>query len=185
MSDNESDKEKVVLTPEEKIIVYWETIKHISELNRTAELKAGLILSFYGLVLGVVFEMATSIETTFKFNALTIILVATYFFFVGGSLTYSFKCFLPRIETNFDKNMFFFYDIITHYGDIRSFSKKFHGLLENDKALYDQLGQQIYVHGLIASNKLKNVNKSVKFLVYSFIPMVLAVVTVLTMVFVL
>jgi hypothetical protein len=178
-------KEKVKLNPEEKIIVYWETIKHISELNRTAELKAGLIMSFYGLVLGVVFEMATSIETNFKFNALLIILILAYLFLVGGSLTYSFKCFLPRIETNYDKNMFFFFDIITHFGDIKSFSKKFHGLLEDDQALYDQLGQQIYVHGLIASKKLGNVNKSVRFLVYSFIPMMLAVVTVLAMVFVL
>ena len=178
-------KEKAVLTPEEKLMVYWETIKHISELNRTAELKAGLIMSFYGLVLGVIFEMATSIDTNFKFNALMVILIAAYFFLVGGSLTYSFKCFLPQIETKFDKNMFFFYDIITQYGDIRSFSKKFHGLLENDQGLYDQLGQQIYVHGLIASKKLGNVNKSVRFLVYSFIPMMLAVVTVLVMVFVL
>ena len=177
-------REKVKLTPEEKIIVYWETIKHITDLNRTAEVKAGLILSFYGLVLGVIFEMATSIETSFKFNVPIIIVIVAYFFFVSRSLFYSFKCFLPQIETKYDNNMFFFFDVITHFGDIRAFSKKFHGLLENDQALYDQLGQQIYVHSLIASRKLGNVNKSVRNLVYSFIPMMLAVVAVLAMVFV-
>ena len=178
-------KEKVKLTPEEKIIVYWETIRHISELNKTAELKAGLIMSFFGLVLGVVFEMALNLESNFKPNATLIIIVAIYFFFVGRSIYFAFRCFLPRIETGFDKNMFFFYDVITNYGDIRSFSKKFHGLLENDKALYDQLGQQIYVHSLIASNKLSNVNKSVRNLAYSFILMMLAVITILVMVFIL
>ena len=178
-------KEKVKLTPEEKIIVYWETIRHNSELNRTAELKAGLIMSFYGLVLGVVFEMALNLESNFKPNVLLIIIVLTYFFFVGRSIYYAFRCFLPQIETSFDKNMFFFYDAITNYGDIRSFSRKFQGMLENDKALYDQLGQQIFVHSLIASNKLKNVNKSVRNLAYSFILMMLAVLTILTMVFVL
>ena len=177
--------EKARLTPEEKIMVYWETIRHISELNRTAELKAGLVMSFYGLVLGVIFEMAANMETNFQFNAVLIIVVLAYFLFVGRSIFYAFKCFLPQIETSFDKNMFFFYDVITHYGDIRSFSNKFHGLLENDQALYDQLGQQIYVHSLIASKKLGNVNKSVRNLVYSFIPAMLAVLTILAMVYVL
>ena len=49
-----ASQEKARLTPEEKIMVYWETIRHISELNRTAELKAGLVMSFDGLVLGVI-----------------------------------------------------------------------------------------------------------------------------------
>lgn len=178
-------KEKVKLTPEEKIIVYWETIRHISELNRTAELKAGLIMSFYGLVLGVVFEMALNIESNFEPNILLIIIVLTYFFFVVRSIFFAFMCFLPQIETNFDKNMFFFYDAITNYGDIRSYSKKFHGMLEDDKALYDQLGQQIFVHALIASKKLSNVNKSVRNLAYSFVFMILAVLTILVLVFVL
>ena len=178
-------KEKVKLTPEEKLMVYWETIKHISELNRTAELKAGLIMSFYGLVLGVVFEMALNIEPNFEPNVVLIIIVLAYFFFVIRSIFFSFMCFLPQIETKFDKNMFFFLDAITNYGDIRSYSKKFHGLLDNDKALYDQLGQQIFVHALIASKKLSNVNKSVRNLAYSFIFMVLAVLAILTMVFIL
>jgi hypothetical protein len=178
-------KEKIVLSPEEKLIVYWETIRHISELNRTAELKAGLIMSFFGLVLGVVFEMALNIESDFQPNAVIIILVSTYFFFVGRSIFFAFRCFLPQIETSFDNNMFFFHDVITNYGDIRSFSKKFHGLLENDKALYDQLGQQIFVHSLIASKKLGNVNKSVRNLAYSFIVMMLAVITILATIFLL
>ena len=178
-------KEKVKLTPEEKIIVYWETIRHISELNRTAELKAGLIMSFYGLVLGVVFEMALNIESNFQPNVVLVIIVLAYFFFVVRSIFFSFMCFLPQIETKFDKNMFFFYDVITNYGDIRSFSRKFHGMLDNDKSLYDQLGQQIFVHSLIASKKLANVNKSVRNLAYSFVFMVLAVLAILTMVFLL
>jgi hypothetical protein len=173
------------LNPEEKLIVYWETIRHISELNRTAELKAGLIMSFFGLVLGVVFEMALNLESNFKPNAILIIMVSTYFFFVGRSIFYAFRCFLPQIETGFDINMFFFHDVVTNYGDIRSFSQKFNGLLEDDMGLYDQLGQQIYVHSLIASKKLGNVNKSVRNLAYSFILMMLAVLTILTMVFIL
>jgi hypothetical protein len=173
------------LTPEEKLIVYWESIRYIYELNRTSEIKAGLIMSFYGLVLGVTFEMAANLETNFKFSIFLIIVVIVYFIFVGRSIYFSFRCFLPHIETNFDKNMFFFHDVITHYGDIHSFSKKFNDLLGEQDELYRHLGQQIYVNSLIVSQKFVNVNRSVRNLAYSFIPMLVAVVTIVASVYIL
>ncbi|MDX1314468.1 MAG: DUF5706 domain-containing protein [Eudoraea sp.] len=173
------------LTPEEKLIVYWESIRYIYELNRTSEIKAGLIMSFYGLVLGVTFEMAANMETNFRPSIFLIVVIIIYFFFVGRSIYFSFKCFLPHIETNFDKNMFFFHDVITQYGDIHSFTKKFHDLLGKEDELYSHLGQQIYVNSLIVSQKFVNVNKSVRNLAYSFIPMFVAVATIITTIFIL
>jgi hypothetical protein len=173
------------LTPEEKLIVYWESIRYIYELNRTSEIKAGLIMSFYGLVLGVIFEMAANMQTDFQPSIFLIIVVVIYFFFVGRSIYFSFKCFLPQIKTDFDRNMFFFHDIITGYGDIHSFSQKFHDLLGKQDELYQHLGHQIYVNSLIVSQKLMNVNKSVRNLAYSFIPMFVAVVTIVVSVFIL
>ncbi len=173
------------LTPEEKLIVYWETIRYIYELNRTSEIKAGLIMSFYGLVLGVTFEMAANMETNFKFSIFLIIVIVVYFIFVARSIYFSFKCFLPQIETNFDKNMFFFHDVITQYGDIKSFTEEFNDLLGKEDELYSHLGQQIYVNSLIVSEKFANVNRSVRNLAYSFIPMFVAVATIATTVYIL
>lgn len=172
------------LTPEEKLIVYWETIGYIYDLNRTSEVKAGLIISFYGLFLGAIFQIATTVETTFKFSAFLIVVLVVFIFFVARSIYYSFKCFLPQIETKFDKNMFFFHDVITHYGDIRSFSKKFYKLLDEQEDLYGQLGQQIYVNSLIAAKKFADVNNSVRNLVYSFIPMTIAALTILASIYI-
>ncbi|EAR17145.1 Pycsar system effector family protein [Robiginitalea biformata] len=166
------------LLPEDKLEVYWATIGYINGLNRTSEVKAGLIISFYGLLLGVVLEVATSVETGFNASAILIAILAGFTFFVCRSIFYSFRCFLPQIETKFDKNMFFFHDIITHYGDITSFSDRFADLLNDEKNLYGQLGAQIYVNSLIATKKFSDVNKSVRNLVYSFIPMILGVVTI-------
>lgn len=172
------------LTPEEKLIVYWETIGYIYDLNRTSEVKAGLIISFYGLFLGAIFQIATTVETSFKFSTFLIVVMAVFIIFVVRSIYYSFQCFLPQIETKFDTNMFFFYDVITHYGDIRSFSKKFNELLDNQDDLYGQLGQQIYVNSLIASKKFADVNNSVRNLVYSFIPMAIGALTILATIYI-
>lgn len=167
--------EPVKLNAEEKLEVYWETIGYINGLNRSSEIKAGLIISFYGLLLGVVLQVLTNMETDYKMTYFLIGVILVFTFFVSRSIYYSFRCFLPQIEKNFNKNMFFFHDVITHYGDIDAFSKKFRRLLDKEKELYDQLGQQIYVISLIASKKFSDVNNSVRNLVYSFIPLLVAV----------
>ena len=106
------------LTADEKLDVYWATISYINGLNRSSEIKAGLILSFYGLLLGVVFQLGSGVNTSFQINIFLIVILFVFIFFVSRSIYFSFKCFLPQIEKNFEKNMFFFHDIVTHYGSI-------------------------------------------------------------------
>lgn len=172
------------LKAEEKLMVYWETIEYIVGLNRSSEIKAGLIISFYGLLLGVILQMVTTLETSFRLSFFLIAVLVVFVFFVCRSIYFSFRCFLPQIETKFDKNMFFFHDVITHYGDIKSFSNRFLKLLEDDGELYSHLGQQIYVNSLIASKKFSDVNNSVRNLVYSFVPMLIGIITVIITLFV-
>ena len=172
------------LTPEDKLEVYWSAIEYIVGLNRSSEIKAGLIISFYGLLLGVIFQVVTTMETDFKLNYFLIVVLAIFVFFVARSIYYSFKCFLPQIETKFDKNMFFFHDVITKYGNIESFAEKFHDLLLDEQELYAQLGEQIYVNSLIASKKFSDVNNSVRNLVFSFIPMSVGALTIIAQAFI-
>lgn len=159
------------LTPDEKINVYWEGIKYINGLNRSSEIKAGLIISFYGLLLGVVFQVAFEVGNKLDLNPILIITSLIFIFFVARSIYYSFKCFLPQIETNFESNAFFFHDAVTKYGSIKDYASHMMRLMDDETALYEQLGEQIYVNSLIASKKFKDVNKSVKNLVYSLIPL--------------
>lgn len=166
------------LTADEKLDVYWATISYINGLNRSSEIKAGLIISFYGLLLGVVFQLGTGVDTNLNLNVFLIVTLLVFIFFVSRSIYYSFKCFLPQIETKFDKNMFFFHDIVTHYGPISRFSGTFMDLLDDEKTLYRQLGEQIYVNSLIASKKFSDVNNSVRNLVYSFIPLLISVIAI-------
>ena len=90
---------------------------------------------------------------------------------------------MPQIETKFDYNMFFFHDVVTRYGNIKEFSKKFMNLLNTENELYEQLGEQIFVNSLIATKKFSDVNKSVKNLVYSFIPLTISAILIVIQTF--
>ena len=85
--------------------------------------------------------------------------------FVSLSIYYNTTCFLPQIETNFDASVFFCHDAVTQYCSIREYSKGLMNLMDDEELHYEQLGEQI----LIAFKEFKDVNKSVKNLIYSFI----------------
>jgi hypothetical protein len=71
---------------------------------------------------------------------------------------------MPRIEDKYDKNILFFGDVISSFGDIKEFSKTFYQVSLDEDQIFEQLGQQIYINSKIASVKFKNINKSLRYL---------------------
>jgi len=158
---------------EEKVFLYIETLKHLTNLNRASEIKAGLILSFYGLLLGVVFQYLTQIVSQIGAKYLFTGFLILWLFLIAISIYWSFRCFMPHIEGKYKKNIFFFHDAITQYGDIENYTLEFDRITSHEESLYDQLGQQIYIHSKIVAQKIRDVNKSVKYLAFSFIPLLI------------
>ena len=158
---------------EEKVFLYIETLKHLTNLNRASEIKAGLILSFYGLLLGVVFQYLTQIVSQIGAKYLFTGFLILWLFLIAISIYWSFRCFMPHIEGKYKKNIFFFHDAITQYGDIENYTLEFDRITCHEETLYDQLGQQIYIHSKIVAQKIRDVNKSVKYLAFSFIPLLI------------
>ncbi len=149
---------------EELVDHYWGSINYVSSLIRASEIKAGLILSFYGILLNFVYqnlELAIAHAATFQ---LLYVLLALWFILTGASIYFSIKCFMPHIEAKYDKNVFFFGDVISKYGNIKEFSKTFYHISLNEAELFDQLGQQIYINSKIAALKFRNVNRSIRLL---------------------
>lgn len=147
---------------------YWGTISYISNLIRASEVKAGLILSFYGIVLSFIFQGIDSMIEQSKFLNVMGVLAFICLVCVGLSIYHSVKCFMPKLETKFDDNVFFFSDVINKYGDINSFSQNFLEVSIDGDRLFLQLGHQIYINSLIADYKFKTVNRSLQFLGFSF-----------------
>jgi len=155
---------------------YWGSISYVSSLIKASEIKAGLILSFYGILLNFVYQNINLVLDQFDDNTITYVLLVLWFSCVVISIYYGIRCFMPRIESKYEKNIFFFGDVITKFGDIKEFSRTFFSISVDEDQLFDQLGQQIFINAKIANLKFKNVQKALKFLAIQFILLLILVI---------
>jgi hypothetical protein len=143
---------------------YWGSINYVSSLIKASEIKAGLILSFYGILLNFSYNYLETVLTEAPEKPFLYILLAAWFLCTATSIYYSVRCFMPRIEAKYEKNIFFFGDVISKFGNVKEFAKTFHQISSDEDQLFDQLGQQIYIISKIAAYKFSNVNKALRFL---------------------
>lgn len=148
---------------------YWGSINYISSLIKASELKAGLILSFYGILLNFLYNGIIVLLEQFPNNIWIYLLIGLWFCCIVASIYNSIRCFIPRIEAKFDKNIFFFRDVITKFGDVNEFSKTFFEISIDEDRLFLQLGNQIYVVSKIANQKFRYVQLSLLFLATSLV----------------
>ena len=154
---------------EELVDHYWGTINYVSNLIKASELKAGLILSFYGIILNFIYQSAETVLRSDANPTPLYILTTLWFIATVISVFYSVRCFIPKLEGNYDDNVFYFGDVINKFGNIKEFSKKFYDVSMNEKEVFEQLGEQIYINSKIAAWKFRNVQRSIRFLVISLV----------------
>ena len=160
----EDNKPHPIPRSSELIYHYWHTTKHVSALIRASEIKAGLILSFYGILLNFVHQSAGSVLDARQGDWILYTMIGIWFCTIVTSIFFSVQCFIPRVEGKFAPNVFFYKDVINKFGDVKAFSKTFNDVGHNDNQLFNQLGQQIYVISKIAASKFKMVQRSIIFL---------------------
>jgi hypothetical protein len=121
---------------EDLIDYYWGSLNHISSLIKASEIKAGLILSFYGILLNFIYQSATSwlnhsLSSTFWYLLLGLWAATTIL-----SIFFCVRCFMPRIEESYDDNIFFFGDITTKFGTIKEFTQTFYRISIDEELLF-------------------------------------------------
>ncbi|MEA1786052.1 DUF5706 domain-containing protein [Arenibacter sp. GZD96] len=161
---------------EDMVDHYWGSINYIMSLIQASELKAGLLLSFYGILLNFMYQKMEEIFTIFPNNIPLYILLGLWFACTVVSIFYCIRCFIPRIEAKYDKNIFFFGDVITKFGGIKDFSRTFYETSLDEEQLFDQLGQQIFIISKITARKFKNVNKALRFLAWGILVLLITIV---------
>jgi hypothetical protein len=75
----------------------------------------------------------------------------------------------------YDDNVFFFGDIVSRFGDAKEYSAKLKEVCKDENEFISQLAEQIHAESNIIGIKFKYVQKSIKFLAYSFIFVVLII----------
>ena len=143
---------------------YWGSMSAVQGLIRSSELKAGLVLSFYGILLNFVYRSYQAITVGLAEDLFLMVGVVLWFLATATSIYFCVRCFIPRIEGNYDSNVFFFKDVISKFGDIKEFSSTFWRISMSEKELFGQMGEQIYIISKIADWKFKSVQRAIRFL---------------------
>ncbi|MEM8929318.1 MAG: Pycsar system effector family protein [Bacteroidota bacterium] len=143
---------------------YWGAINYMLSLIKASEVKAGLILSFYGLVFNLIYLSQESVFEQMGDDVVFYILFGLWALSICISIYYSIRCFIPIFEKNYESNIFYFGDVISAFGDIKNFSKTFYEISVDEDRVFNQLGEQVYVNSKIAADKFKSVNRSIRFL---------------------
>ncbi|WP_394973947.1 Pycsar system effector family protein [uncultured Croceitalea sp.] len=148
---------------------YWEQLERLEKLIRASELKAGVIFSFHGVILGLFFDRFEQIQPVFDKGIVFIILILIWFFCVLVSIFFCFKCFRPQIELKYEKNVLFYRDAVYAFGKVEDFSKELIKVYENEKKLFQLLSEQIHAESKIIDQKFKSVQNAIRFFAISFI----------------
>ena len=147
---------------------YWEQLERLEKLIRASELKAGIIFSFHSLILGLFVDRLENFKPLFESNYIPLVLVILWIIFVLLSIFYCFKCFKPHIEVKYDRNVFFFRDAVSKFGNTEEYTKHLMKTCANENILFEKLSEQIHVESKIIDNKFRCVNNSLKFFGISF-----------------
>ncbi len=155
---------------------YWGSINYVTGLIKASEIKAGLILTFYGILLNFIFQSWSMLVNEVSNDLLFYILIGLWFSCTAASIFFSVRCFIPKIEGNYDKNIFFFGDVISKFGNIKQFAKTFYTISLDEDQLFEQLGEQIYIISKIAAWKFRNVKRAILLLALGLFLLLIVVV---------
>ncbi len=156
---------------------YWGAMDYLVGLIKSSELKAGLILSFFGIIFNFVYQNVARVKENLADYSFLYVLLFLWLISTLISIFHSVCTFIPRIEKKYDSNVFFFGDIVSKYGDINQFSKTFLKTTVDKERIYDQIGQQIYINAKITALKFKSVNTAIRYLVISLAILLLLILS--------
>ncbi len=154
---------------------YWQLIDYNVHHIQHSELKASLILTAYGLVFGLAYDVSSNLYIPEGFKYLFYVLILAFIFFTLSSIFFAFKTYIPRINQKLKKSVFFFHDINFYYKEADVYSKELISVMDNEKKLKELLAEQAFINGVIASDKYVNVTKAIRFMIYSFSTLIISV----------
>lgn len=159
---------------------YWNILSHNHEMIRFSELKAGFIISVYGIVFSLLLGRVEQIKDLLMGNPVLLIVGLLFFATTLVSFAYSFRCFIPRFENKNPTSIIYFGDIVNDFENYHAYFDFVEKNLQDEEAFSLQLAEQIHTNAAIATKKFKAVTKSIRFLLMALL--ILACLLILMMI---
>ncbi len=166
----------MALTTYEKYEQYWQILKNNQEMIRFSEVKAGLVISVYGILFSVMLNETAWLRAEIaRWPWYLFVVVSVFLAIILVSLYYSFKCFRPRFENKNPTSIIYFGDIVSDFQEYMAYHAYLEKTVVNDYEMSVQLAEQIHTNSTIATRKFQAVSKSVKLMLISIYFLILVV----------
>ena len=159
--------------------VYFRQLGRLEKLNKSSEVKAGVVFSFHSLIIGLFADRMDYFKLLFDENPLIIVFTTLWIISALISIVFAFKCFKPIIiSLKYDDNVFFFGDVVSKYNSIEDYVNRVFEVNEDKVELFEQLAQQMHVESTIVATKFKNVQNAIKFFMFSVLFIIVTLITI-------
>lgn len=170
----------MALSTYEKYEQYWQILKNNQEMIRFSEVKAGLVISVYGILFSVMLNDSTWIRDQIAdWPWLLFVLAGVLLAVILVSMFYAFKCFRPRFENKNPTSVIYFGDIVSDFKEYKSYHAFLEKIVIDDFEMSVQLAEQIHTNSSIATRKFQAVSKSVKLMLIAIYVLILFVTVLL------
>ena len=151
------------LSTYEKYEQYWHILHNNQEMIRFSEVKAGLVISVFGILFSIMLNSVEWLKAqmeTWEISQMAIFVLFMLTTII--SVLYAFRCFMPRFENKNPTSVIYFGDIVSDFGHYKDYHKFLEEISVDDKEMSLQLAEQIHTNSSIAARKMQTVNTSMK-----------------------
>ena len=172
-------KEKSPLGLEHKYENYWEILKYNHDMIRFSELKAGLVISILGVLFSLLLQSLDTVKAHMEESWIVAVVAIVFVGLTLVAVIFSFKCFIPRFENKNPTSVIFFGDIVSDFPKFNDYHEYIQKMMINEHEFSLQLAEQIHTNASIALRKFKLVSKSIRFLLWALLFLIILVCTIL------
>ena len=166
----------MALSTYEKYEQYCHILKSNQEMIRFSEVKAGVVISIFGILFSILLNSSASIKAQMANWTWVYFVFAVIFMCVTvASLYYAFKCFRPRFENKNPTSIIYFGDIVSDFKEYKAYHAFLEKTVHDDLEMSIQLAEQIHTNSTIATRKFMAVSKSIKLLLTSIFLLIILV----------
>ena len=152
-----------ILTTYEKYEQYWFILKNNQEMIRFSEVKAGLVISIFGILFSIILNSVTWIKDQISdWTIMQVVILVIFLLTTLTSLLYAFRCFIPRFENKNPTSVIYFGDIVSDFVEYKSYHKFLESTVVDDAEMSLQLAEQIHTNSTIATKKMRAVNMAMR-----------------------
>lgn len=149
----------------EKYEQYWAILRNNQEMIRFSEVKAGLVISIFGILFSLILNSATWIREEIEdWSIFKVFILGAFIFVTLIALYYAFRCFIPRFENKNPTSVIYFGDIVSDFGEYKAYHEFLEKTVIDDHEMSLQLAEQIHTNSRIATKKMQAVTMAMRFM---------------------